>query len=221
VLSALSFLSGAPFFFPLASFTLLISVLWGWLRNVVVEGTFLGYHTRRVQSSLVLGWIFFLCSEVFFFVSFFWAYLHFSLSPDPSIGGVWPPAGVVPISPFSLPFLNTCLLLLSSATVTWAHSSLLCSSPRSTALGLYATLVLALSFLLAQVLEYLFASFTIADSAFGSIFYLGTGFHGFHVLLGSVILTIALLRLRWGHFRRSRHLGLSFGIWYWHFVDVI
>jgi len=221
VLSFLVSLSGASVAFFLLSFLLLLSVICYWLRNVIVEGTFLGYHSLRVQSSLTLGWIFFLCSEVLFFVSFFWAYLHYSLSPDPSLGGCWPPAGVTPVSPWSLPLLNTCLLLLSSATVTWAHSSLLCSKGRSSFLGLVWTLVLALCFLLAQVLEYLWAPFTIADSCYGSIFYMGTGFHGFHVLLGTVMLSLSLFRLLNGHFRRSRHLGLAFGIWYWHFVDVI
>jgi len=221
VLSLLFFLSGAPVLFLLPSFLLLLSIIWFWLRNVIVEGSFLGHHTLRVQSGLVLGWVFFLCSEVFFFVSFFWAYLHFSLSPDPACGGVWPPTGIVPISPWSLPLLNTFLLLCSSATVTWAHASLLSSNYGSSSRGLYFTLFLALSFLVAQLLEYFLAPFTIADSAFGSIFFLGTGFHGFHVLVGTLILAISRLRLRWGHFRCGRHLGLAFGIWYWHFVDVI
>jgi len=196
VLSFLLFLNGSSLFFLVSSFLLLLSVICFWLRNVIVEGTFLGFHSLRVQTSLTLGWLFFLCSEVFFFVSFFWAYLHYSLSPDPLLGGCWPPSGIVPVDPWSLPWLNTCLLLSSSATVTWAHASLLCSNGRETFIGLAWTLVLALAFLLAQILEYLFAPFTIADSSFGSIFFMGTGFHGFHVLLGSIMLSLSLLRLR-------------------------
>merc|ERR1711887_145030 len=152
-------------------------------------------HSKIVQRSLTLGWLAFLCSEVLFFASFFWAYFHFRLSPDISIGGCWPPSGLQSFTPWGLPFLNTALLLTSSATVTWSHSALLHSDFPLSFGALLLTLLLSSVFLLTQSLEYKLSSFTISDSVYGSIFFLATGFHGLHVLIGSVFLFVGLCRL--------------------------
>jgi len=174
-----------------------------------------------VQSGLRLGMCLFIISEVFFFFAFFWAYLHRSLSPAVEIGSLWPPLGINSLDPFSIPLLNTFLLLSSGATVTWSHSSLVCGHTSTSALALFFTIFMGLSFGILQSIEYFYCSFTISDGVFGSCFYLATGFHGAHVLLGSLFLAICLCRLLSLHFTPSRHLGFEFAIWYWHFVDVV
>jgi len=174
-----------------------------------------------VQSGLRLGMCLFIISEVSFFFAFFWAYMHRSLSPAVEIGSLWPPLGISSLDPFTIPLLNTFLLLSSGATVTWSHSSLVSASPFTSALALVLTIFLGFSFGFLQGIEYFYCSFTISDGVFGSCFFLATGFHGAHVLLGSLFLAICLFRLLYLHFTPSRHLGFEFAIWYWHFVDVV
>ena len=188
---------------------------------MVRESTFLGFHTRRVQFGLRLGMVLFIFSEVFFFFSFFWAYLHRSLSPAVEIGSLWPPVGISCLDPFTIPLLNTFLLLSSGATITWSHSCLVSGLFSHCVFSLLITLFLGFSFRFLQCAEYFYCSFTISDSVFGSCFYLATGFHGAHVVLGSVFLAVCLLRLLFFHFTPTRHLGFVFAIWYWHFVDVV
>jgi len=183
-----------------------------WFISIARESMFGGCHTKIVQRSLTLGWLAFLCSEVMFFFSFFWAYLHFRLSPDISLGSCWPPTGLVPLSPWGLPFLNTALLLASSATVTWSHSALVHSDFPLSFGALLLTLLLSSVFLLTQYLEYKSSPFTISDSCYGSIFFLATGFHGLHVLIGSVFLFVCLCRLCLFQLTRARHLGFLFAV---------
>jgi len=192
-----------------------------WWYNVVAEATFLGHHTTRVQSGLRFGFLLFIISECFFFLSFFWAYLHCSLSPAVELGSLWPPLGVNPVQPFTLPFLNTCLLLCSGSTITWSHSCLISGFYSTFIISLSFTILLGLTFSLVQFFEYWHCSFSIADSVFGSCFYLATGFHGLHVLVGTLFLFTCLYRGSLRHFTPSRHLGFLFATWYWHFVDVI
>merc|ERR1711970_1650109 len=161
------------------------------------------------------------CALVFFFFSYFWAYFHSSLSPAIELGSVWPATGVVPISPFSLPLLNTFLLLTSSATLTCAHLFLLEWDTYSCFLTFSLTLLLGAQFLWLQYEEFFSCSFTIADSVFGSAFFFLTGLHGLHVFLGLLLLLANFLRFLAFHFTSSRHLGFVFSIWYWHFVDVV
>lgn len=163
----------------------------------------------------------FLVSEAFFFLRFFWAYLHFSLSPAVEIGSLWPPAGISPLSPWNVPLLNTLVLLTSGATVTWCHSSLLSSDLLSCCFSLLATLGLGSFFSLLQGFEYFSSSFSISDGAYGSSFYLATGFHGIHVFVGTLFLFVSLLRASSLHFTSMRHLCLEIACWYWHFVDVV
>jgi len=192
-----------------------------WFFSICREATLLGSHSLAVQAGLRFGFILFLLSEVSLFFCLFWAYFHSSLSPSIELGSVWPSTGISPLYPFSLPLLNTFLLLTSSATLTCAHLFLLEWDTYSCFLSFSLTLLLGAQFLWFQSLEYFSSSFTIADSVFGSAFYLLTGLHGLHVFLGLLFLIFSYLRFLAFHFTSSRHLGLVFSIWYWHFVDVV
>lgn len=192
-----------------------------WTRDVVREATFLGKHTQRVVAGLKMGFLLFIVSEIFLFVSLFWAFLHAALSPAIEIGALWPPKGITPLDPFALPLLNTAFLLSSGATVTWSHHALVAGLRRESLIGLGVTLCLGTLFTLCQALEYSQAPFTIADSVYGSSFFLATGFHGLHVIVGTIFLGVAWARTYYYHFGRRRHLGFEMACWYWHFVDVV
>jgi len=185
-----------------------------WWSNVIAEATLIGSHSSRVQSGLRYGMCLFIVSELFFFVGFFWAYLHCSLSPNVELGSTWPPLGLRPLNAFALPLLNTFILLTSGITVTYSHSSLMAGSSSSSFYALAATVLLGLIFSVLQATEYYWCTFCISDSAYGSTFFLATGFHGLHVLFGTLFLSVSLLRLYFCHFSPRRHLGLEFAIWY-------
>ena len=192
-----------------------------WWRDVVREATFEGHHTETVRSGLRFGIVLFIVSEVMLFFAFFWAFFHASLSPTPQLGAVWPPVGVEVLSPWSIPLLNTLLLLTSGASLTWSHAALLGGYRLEAITGLRLTLVLAITFTLLQGYEYLNAPFTIADGVYGSSFYRLTGLHGIHVIVGSIFLAVALYRIARHHYTISTHVGFEAGAWYWHFVDVV
>jgi cytochrome c oxidase subunit 3 len=192
-----------------------------WWRDVVREATYQGHHTQAVQRGLRYGMLLFIASEVMFFVAFFWAFFHSSLAPSVELGAVWPPLGIQVLDPWEVPFLNTCLLLSSGASVTWAHHALLAGQRREAVVGLLLTILLAVIFTGFQAYEYLEAPFTIADSVYGSTFYLATGFHGFHVIVGTLFLAVCLGRALQHHFTRHHHLGFEAAAWYWHMVDVV
>jgi cytochrome c oxidase subunit 3 len=220
------------------SFIILVSFVQFWFTDIVREGSYEGKHTSYVQKGLKLGMILFIVSEVMFFFGFFWGYFHFSLSPAIEIGCLWPPYGIQVFNYLQVPLLNTFILLISGVCVTWCHHNVVSGlGKKNNKTGLYAqmdenvfgdtiialvlTIVLAIFFTFYQLLEYTEASFNISDSVYGSIFFLATGFHGFHVLLGTCFLLYCLVRLWNGHFGKKHHLGLEFAIWYWHFVDVV
>nr|AGY61247.1 cytochrome c oxidase subunit III [Halocaridina rubra] len=192
-----------------------------WWRDTTREGTYQGLHTKRVMTGLKWGMILFITSEVLFFFSFFWAFFHSSLSPAIEIGTSWPPAGIQAFNPFQVPLLNTAILLASGATVTWAHHSLMESNHTQALQGLALTVVLGLYFTGVQAMEYYEAPFTIADSVYGSTFFVATGFHGLHVIIGSSFLSVCLYRMYMSHFSATHHLGFEAAAWYWHFVDVV
>ena len=192
-----------------------------WLRDVVTEGTFLGDHTIAVQKGLSLGMVFFILSEVFFFISIFWALFNSSLSPDVTLGGQWPPVGIQSINPFELPLLNTVLLLTSGATVTYSHHAVINKNRAGAISGLILTVVLAVVFTVCQGIEYYNAPFSIADGVYGSTFFLSTGFHGLHVIVGTIMLAVSLGRMIQYHFTNTHHVGYESSILYWHFVDVV
>ncbi len=196
-------------------------VMYTWWRDVVREATFEDKHTVVVQKGLRLGVILFIVSELMFFVAFFWAFFHSSIAPTYSIGGVWPPKAISTMSAFTIPLTNTFILLTSGATVTWSHHALLARAKRHTIISLLLTLILAVLFLSLQGLEYVNAPFNISDGIYGSCFYLATGFHGFHVFVGTISLFISFIRIILNHFTNKHHFGFESSIWYWHFVDVV
>nr|UFZ12987.1 cytochrome c oxidase subunit III [Protohermes flavinervus] len=192
-----------------------------WWRDITREGTFQGHHTLIVTFGLRWGMILFIISEVFFFVSFFWAFFHSSLSPSIELGAIWPPTGITPFNPFQIPLLNTAILLTSGVTVTWAHHSIMENNYTQGVQGLFFTVILGIYFTTLQAYEYIEASFSIADSVYGSTFFMATGFHGLHVIIGTSFLLVCLIRQIKCHFSANHHFGFEAAAWYWHFVDVV
>lgn len=192
-----------------------------WFRDVISEGTYLGNHTLAVQRGLNMGVTLFIVSEALFFLAIFWTFFHSALSPTIELGAQWPPKGIDAVNPFELPLLNTVILLSSGVTVTYAHHSLIQGNRSGALNGLLVTVALAIVFTALQGVEYSVSSFTISDGTFGSCFYFGTGFHGFHVIIGTVFIVIGLWRILAYHSTENHHLGFESGILYWHFVDIV
>lgn len=195
--------------------------IYQWWRDVIRESTFQGYHTKSVYTGIRLGIILFIISEVIFFFSFFWAYFHSALAPSIEIGQLWPPLGIKPFNPFDIPLLNTIVLISSGFTVTWCHYSILNINFLERKKSLYITIILGIYFTFLQLIEYYEAPFTISDSIYGSRFFIITGFHGLHVIIGTLFLIVTLIRLLNLHFSKSHHFGFEAAAWYWHFVDVV
>jgi cytochrome c oxidase subunit 3 len=212
--------SGGSYYFFFSLLYLIFAILIWW-RDIIREGTFEGQHTSIVQLGLRFGIILFIVSEVIFFVAFFWAFFWSALAPTPEIGSVWPPKGIETINAWEIPFLNTAILLSSGASVTWAHHSIVVGNKKDASLALLITVSLAIVFTLFQLFEYKHAGFTIADGIYGSTFFIATGFHGFHVLIGTLFLIVCFIRLIHYHFTKQHHFGFEAAAWYWHFVDVV
>nr|UYB78722.1 cytochrome c oxidase subunit III [Ornithodoros turicata] len=192
-----------------------------WWRDICREASFQGNHNSIVLLNMKWGMMLFIISEVFFFVSFFWSFFHSSLSPNIEIGSMWPPQGIIPFNPFSIPLLNTTILLSSGISVTWAHHSLLMKNYNESQNALLMTIILGILFTSLQSWEYIQAPFSISDSVYGSTFFMATGFHGIHVLIGTTFLSISSLRIYLSHFSDKHHFGFEAAAWYWHFVDVV
>jgi cytochrome c oxidase subunit III len=200
----------------------------GWWIDVVKEAHS-GDHTRVVQIHHRYGMIMFIASEIMFFVAWFWAYFDASIYSNEAIqyarveklGGTWPPKGIEVFNPWHLPLLNTLILLTSGTTVTWAHHALLNGDREGLKKGLWLTVILGALFTAVQAYEYGHAAFSFSGHIYGATFFMATGFHGFHVLIGTIFLAICLYRAYAGHFSTDRHLGFEFAAWYWHFVDVV
>jgi cytochrome c oxidase subunit 3 len=209
--------------FSLISVGLLIIllVIIQWWRDISSEGTLQGLHSSMVELGLRYGILLFIISEVLFFRSFFWAFFHRRLAPSVEIGRVWPPLGITPFDPTGVPLLNTIVLLSSGVRVTWAHHALISGNHQAAFRGLLLTIILGAYFTALQALEYYEASFRIADGAYGSTFFVATGFHGLHVIVGSLFLLVCILRISKGHFSPVHHFGFEAAAWYWHFVDVV
>ena len=203
------------------SFFLVVSCMFLWFKDIIAEGTYLGNHTLAVQKGLNMGVILFIVSEVMFFLAIFWAFFHSALTPTVELGSQWPPMGIEPVNPFELPLLNTVILLSSGATITYAHHSLIKGQRSGALYGSIITVVLAAIFTIFQGIEYNVSSFTISDGVFGACFFFGTGFHGIHVIIGTIFLGVALWRIYSYHLTDHHHLGYEAGILYWHFVDVV
>jgi len=202
-------------------FILIVMCLIFWWRDVIREATFEGRHTLAVQRGLKLGFALFLVSEAMFFFSFFWAFFHSSLSPAVEIGGVWPPVGIQVVNPFGIPLMNTIFLLASGMYLTSAHYRLIAGLKFATIDGLQLTLFYAVCFMINQGIEYWFALFDMSDGIYGSCFFIMTGFHGLHVIIGTIFIIVATIRTKLSHFSREHHIGFETAAWYWHFVDIV
>jgi len=204
----------------IAIFLIMLSI-YQWWRDIIREATFIGKHTSIVQRGLRIGILLFILSEVCFFFAFFWAFFHRSLAPTPELGCVWPPIGITPIDPLRIPLLNTAVLLASGFTVTWSHHRLISGKKKIALLSILFTIFLGFYFTYLQLIEYIESSFSIADRIYGSTFFVATGFHGAHVIIGSTFLFINLLRILKNHYSKNHHFGFEAAAWYWHFVDVV
>nr|YP_010616667.1 cytochrome c oxidase subunit III [Celastrina lavendularis]YP_010701143.1 cytochrome c oxidase subunit III [Celastrina oreas]WAW79867.1 cytochrome c oxidase subunit 3 [Celastrina lavendularis]WCI21384.1 cytochrome c oxidase subunit 3 [Celastrina oreas] len=202
-------------------YIIIILSMYQWWRDIYRESTFQGNHTMLVSKGLRWGMILFIISEVFFFISFFWAFFHSSLSPNIEIGSNWPPMNIMVFNPFQIPLLNTIILISSGLTVTWTHYSLMENNYSQSMQSLLITIILGIYFSILQGYEYMEASFSIADSIYGSTFFMATGFHGIHVIIGTTFLLICLIRHKNNHFSMKHHFGFEAAAWYWHFVDVV
>ena len=225
---------GYVFFLGLAA---VLFTFFSWWANVIKEAH-AGDHTPVVQLHLRYGMILFIASEVMFFVGWFWAWFDFSLFPAPIefVDGAvtnmigqdgaaallqWPPKGIEVLNAFELPLLNTLILLCSGTTVTWAHHSLIHGDREGLKKGLWLTILLGILFTSIQAYEYAHAPFGFGGNTYSSAFYMATGFHGFHVLVGTIFLIVNLIRAYKGHFTPRQHFGFEAAAWYWHFVDVV
>nr|YP_010586464.1 cytochrome c oxidase subunit III [Plectrocnemia tortosa]UZZ44265.1 cytochrome c oxidase subunit III [Plectrocnemia tortosa] len=201
--------------------TIVLLTMFQWWRDTIRESTYQGFHTIKVFKNMKWGMILFIISEVFFFLSFFWAFFHSSLSPSIDIGMNWPPKNIQSFNPFKIPLLNSIILLSSGISVTWTHHMILVNNFKKSMISLLITIMLGVYFTLIQMMEYNEASFSLNDSVYGSTFFLTTGFHGLHVIIGTSMLMVSLIRLYKNHFSSYHHFGLEATIWYWHFVDVV
>ena len=192
-----------------------------WFRDIISEGTLLGNHTKEVKNGLMIGFTLFIVSEVFAFLSVFWAFFHSSLAPAIEIGGTWPPIGITPLDPFAIPLLNTLLLLSSGAFVTYGHHALIGGDRKGTIIGTIFTIILAILFTGLQYFEYSEAAFSISDGVYGSAFYASTGLHGLHVIIGTIFICVGLFRIINYQLTSTHHLGFETAILYWHFVDIV
>ena len=205
-----------------AGFAAVCTMFYLWWKDVVHEAN-TGDHTPVVQLHHRYGMILFIASEVMFFVAWFWAYFNAALYPSmqEGIDGVWPPKGIELLDPFVFPLLNTLILLLSGTAVTWAHHALIHDDRKGLKQGLWVTILLGLIFTGVQAYEYHHAEYGMADSVYGAAFYMATGFHGFHVIVGTIFLMVCLARAYRGDFTSRQHFGFEAAAWYWHFVDVV
>nr|YP_010238774.1 cytochrome c oxidase subunit III [Telenomus remus]QTE20724.1 cytochrome c oxidase subunit III [Telenomus remus]QUJ09546.1 cytochrome c oxidase subunit III [Telenomus remus] len=194
-----------------------------WWRDTSRESTFQGYHSTFVMEGMKLGMILFIISEVFFFLSFFWSYFHMMLAPSIEIGQSWPPSGMKSLimNPYNLPLLNTIILISSGMFLSMAHYSIIVKNYEKANILMYLTILLGIIFTLIQNYEYSNAMFSIFTSSYGTTFFMMTGFHGIHVLIGTIFILVSYLRLKFYHFSNIHHIGFEASAWYWHFVDVV
>jgi len=203
-------------------FLMFFSTIGCWCYDVIIESTYQGMHTLIVQQMHRAGFVLVLISEFMFFFGFFWCFFYFSISPSIWIGCTWPPFGITPINPFGLPLWNTVILLSSGVTATFAHRCMYRVDTREEVkYGLFLSICYGILFTSLQLFEYIHAPFSINDGIYGSIFFVATGFHGLHVIIGTVALIVCLMRHNRYHFQIDHHVGLELSVWYWHFVDII
>nr|AXS66438.1 cytochrome c oxidase subunit 3 [Elateroidea sp. 5 KM-2017] len=203
------------------SFLSIILCSFQWWRDITRESTFQGNHTIKVLMNMKWGMILFITSEIFFFIAFFWSFLHSSLSPTIEIGLKWPPTNILTFNPLMIPLLNTIILLSSGVSITWAHQCIQENNLYQSMESMLITVTLGMYFSSLQLFEYMQSSFSISDSIYGSSFFLATGFHGIHVIIGSTFILINMSRIKLLHFSKNHHFGFEAAAWYWHFVDIV
>lgn len=202
-------------------FFTIIYIMFVWWRDIIREGTYEGTHTHIVQLGLRMGMLLFIVSEIMFFFAFFWAFFAAALAPTIEIGNIWPPKGINVFDAKAVPLLNTLILLCSGATITFSHHAITAGNKVEALWGLVLTILLAIIFTAFQAFEYVSANFTITDGIYGSTFFMATGFHGFHVFIGTCFLSVCLARMVFNHFTAQHHFGFEAAAFYWHFVDVV
>ena len=196
--------------------------MFSWWSDVIDESA-IGDHTPVVQIGLRYGFIFFIMSEVMFFAAWFWSFFKHAMYPMATFSeGQWPPPSIETFDPWHLPLINTLILLCSGAAVTWAHHALVHeNNRRDLKTGLIVGIALGVVFTILQAYEYMHASFGFAGNIYGANFFMATGFHGAHVIIGTIFLTVCLFRAIRGDFTPQQHAGFEAAAWYWHFVDVV
>ncbi len=207
----------------------ILTVMLFWWRDVIAESLVKGQHSPITQIGFRYGMALFISSEVMFFVAFFWAFFDASLFVNEAhqflrmeyTQGAWPPPQIEVIDAFDLPFLMTMILLLSGCTVTWAHYEIAKGNQKAATKALGVTVALGFIFMCFQAFEYAHAHFGFSEGSYPSTFYMATGFHGFHVMVGTIFLAVCWIRSAKGHFTKERHFGFEAAAWYWHFVDVV
>ncbi len=227
-ISAFTLLFGTVLFFHeygpaimIIGFIAILYCMYGWWSEVILESK-VGDHTPVVQIGLRYAVIMFITSEVMFFAAWFWMFFKHALYPMEASGGVWPPEGIQTFDPWHLPLINTLILLCSGAACTWAHHALVHENDRKGLInGLILSIALGALFTVFQVYEYGHASFGFSGNIYGATFFMATGFHGAHVLIGTIFLAVCLLRALKGQFSQEKHIGFEAAAWYWHFVDVV
>nr|AKM70175.1 cytochrome oxidase subunit III [Cinara tujafilina] len=207
--------------YSLINFMLMIMISIMWWRDIIRESTFQGNHNFYIMNLIKLSMIMFIISEMFLFISFFWNFLHNSLAPSIELGLNWPPKNILFFNPLLIPLLNTIILLTSSFTITLTHFYLMNNKKKNTLIFMNLTIILSLYFLILQFIEYKQAMFTFSDSIFGASFYMATGFHGMHVIIGTIFLMMNLFRMMKLHLSFIHHISFELAAWYWHFIDII
>lgn len=221
-ISAIMYMHGSSIIAMLICFAIVVFLAAVWWRDVIDEAANGVDHTEEVQHGLRMGMLLFIVSEVMFFFAFFWAYFNAAIPALSFVASpTWPPEGVVPFGTWDLPFLNTLILLTSGVTVTWAHHAISLGDNKRAAQGILLTVLLGALFTAFQAFEYGHAAFGFKDGIYSSTFYLATGFHGFHVIVGTIFLAVCYFRTIKGHFTPESHIGFEAAAWYWHFVDVV
>ncbi|MEM8553817.1 MAG: cytochrome c oxidase subunit 3 [Pseudomonadota bacterium] len=225
LLGAVFWMHGSLPFLFFAGFLTILYVMYAWWADTIAENK-AGDHTPVVMIGLRYGFIFFIMSEVMFFAAWFWSFFKHAMYPmgpdSPAVDGVWPPVGIETFDPWHLPLINTVILLLSGCAATWAHHALVHENNRKDMkMGLIIAIALGVLFTFFQIYEYTHAAFGFAGNIYGANFFMATGFHGLHVLIGTIFLAVCLLRLNNGDFTPENHMGFEAAAWYWHFVDVV
>ena len=210
-----------PYLF-LVGLAAVLYVMIGWWIDVSAESA-AGDHTPVVRIGLRYGFIFFIMSEIMFFAAWFWSFFKHALYPMETFSeGQWPPPSIETFDPWHLPLINTLILLCSGAAATWAHHALVHENNRKDMRnGLILAIALGVLFTFFQFYEYSHAAFGFGGNIYGANFFMATGFHGAHVIIGTIFLAVCLLRLYRGAFTPEKHIGFEAAAWYWHFVDVV